>query len=262
MVEKTLESPLDSEEIKSTNPKGNQPWIFTGRLMAKLKLQYFGHVMRRTDSLEKTLMLGKIEGKRRMEYQRIRCLDSITYSINRNLSKLQEIVEDRRVCCATVHGVTKSGTQLSNNRNNSTYPRQEFSSLLSLSIWTGETPILWPDAKSWLIWKDPDAGKDWAWEEKGMTENEMAGWHHRLNGHGFGWTPGVGDGQGGLACCGSWGRKELDMTEWLNLTELNRNLILWAYRNRNVLLIFLYAEKSMIKVLANSVSGEILLSGS
>ena len=116
--------------------------------MAKLKLQYFGHVMLRTDSLEKTLMLGKIEGKRRMEYQRIRCLDSITYSINRNLSKLQEIVEDRRVCCATVHGVTKSGTQLSNNRNNSTYPRQEFSSLLSLSIWTGETPILWPDAKS------------------------------------------------------------------------------------------------------------------
>ena len=66
-----------------------------------------------------------------------------------------------------------------------------------------ETPILWPpDAKSWLIWKDPDAGKDWGQEEKGMTEDEMVGWHHRLNGHGFGWTPGVGDGQGGLVCCG------------------------------------------------------------
>ena len=77
-----------------------------------------------------------------------------------------------------------------------------------------ETPILWPpDLKNWLIGKDPDAGKDWR-QEKGMTEDEMAGWHHRLNGHGFGWTPGVGDGQGGLAYCGSWGRKELDMTEW------------------------------------------------
>jgi len=85
-----------------------------------------------------------------------------------------------------------------------------------------ETPILWPhDAKSWLIGKDPDAGKDWGQEEKGTTEDEMVGWHHQLNGHGFGWTPGAGDGQGGLACCGSWARKELDMTEWLNWTELS-----------------------------------------
>ena len=77
-----------------------------------------------------------------------------------------------------------------------------------------ETPILWPpDAKNWLIWKGPDAGKDWGQEEKGMTEDEMVGWYHRLNGHGFGWTPGVGDGQGGLECCCSWGRKESDMTE-------------------------------------------------
>ena len=85
-----------------------------------------------------------------------------------------------------------------------------------------EIPILWPpDAKSWLIWKDPDAGKDWGQEEKGMTEGEMAGWHHRLNGYGFGWTPGVADGQGGLVCCGSWGRKESDTTEQLNWTELS-----------------------------------------
>ena len=84
-----------------------------------------------------------------------------------------------------------------------------------------EIPILWPrDANSWLIWKDPDAGKDWEQEEKGTTEDEMVGWHHRLNGHGFGWTPAVGDGQGGLMCCGSWGRKESDTTEWLNWTEL------------------------------------------
>ena len=80
-----------------------------------------------------------------------------------------------------------------------------------------ETPILWPpDAKSWLIGKDLDAGRDWGQEEKGMTEDETAGWHHRLNGHELEWTPGVGDRQGGLACCDSWGRKESDTTVWLN----------------------------------------------
>ena len=76
-------------------------------------------------------------------------------------------------------------------------------------------------AKKWLIGKDPDAGKDWGQEKKGMTENEMVGWYHWLNGHGFGWTLGVGDGQGGLACCASWGHKESDRTERLNWTELN-----------------------------------------
>ena len=84
-----------------------------------------------------------------------------------------------------------------------------------------ETPILWPpDVKNWLIWKDPDAGKDWRQEEKGAIEDEMVGWHHRLNGHEFESTPGVGDGQGGLACCSPWGHKESDMTEQLNWTEL------------------------------------------
>ena len=83
-----------------------------------------------------------------------------------------------------------------------------------------ETLILWPpDEKSWLIWKDLDAGKDWGQEEKGMTEDEMVGWHHWLNGHGFGYTPGFGDGLGGLACCSSWGHKESDMTERLYWTE-------------------------------------------
>ena len=77
-----------------------------------------------------------------------------------------------------------------------------------------ETPVLGPPhAKSWLIGKDPDAGNDWGQEEKGMTEDEMVGWHHRLSGHGFGWTPGVGDGQGSLACCGPWGHKESDTIE-------------------------------------------------
>ena len=78
-----------------------------------------------------------------------------------------------------------------------------------------ETPVLWPPhANSWLIGKDPDAGR--GQEEKGMTEDEMAGWHHRLDGHGIEWTLGVGDGQGGLACCNSWGHKESDKTEQLN----------------------------------------------
>ena len=85
-----------------------------------------------------------------------------------------------------------------------------------------ETPVLWPlHAKSWLIGKDSDAGRDLGQEEKVMTEDEMAGWHHQLDGHEFGWTLGVGDGQGGLVCCNSWGRKELDTTEWLNWNELS-----------------------------------------
>ena len=89
-----------------------------------------------------------------------------------------------------------------------------------------ETPILWPPhVKSWLIGKDPDAEREWGQEEKGTAEDEMAGWHHQLNAHEFEWTPGVGDGQGGLACCNSWGHKESDMTEPLNWTELRLNSV-------------------------------------
>ena len=121
MLEKTLESPLDSKEFELVHPKGNQSWIFTERTDVK-----------------------------------------------------------------------------------------------------AETPIVWPpDVKNWPIAKDPDAGKDWGQGEKGTTEDEMVGWRHRLNGHGFGWTTRVGDWQGGLACCNSWGRKESDTTERLNWTEDN-----------------------------------------
>ena len=102
-----------------------------------------------------------------------------------------------------------------------------------------ETSIIWPpDVKSGLIWKYPDAGKDWGQEEKGTTEDEMVGWHHRLNRHEFGWTPGVGDGPGGLACCSSWGLKESDVTERLNWIELiwgkTQNLhTKWIFTNTN-----------------------------
>ena len=88
-----------------------------------------------------------------------------------------------------------------------------------------ETPVLWPpDMKSWLIWKDPDAGNDWGQEEKGTAEDEIVGWHHRRDGHGFGWTPKAGDGQGGLMCCDSWGHKESDTTE-LNWTDTHTHTI-------------------------------------
>ena len=84
-----------------------------------------------------------------------------------------------------------------------------------------ETPVLWPPhVKSWLIGKDSDAGRDWGHEEKGTTEDEMAAWHHCLDGHESEWTPGVGDGQGGLACCDSWGHEELDTTERLIWSDL------------------------------------------
>ena len=119
LLEKTLESPLDSKEIHPVHPKGNQSWIFIGRTDAEAK-----------------------------------------------------------------------------------------------------TPIFWPpDVKNWLIWKDPFAGKDWIWEEKGMTEDEMVGWHHQLSGHEFKLALVLGDGQGNLACYSPWGHKESDRTEWLNWTE-------------------------------------------
>ena len=89
-----------------------------------------------------------------------------------------------------------------------------------------EKPIFWPPhVKSWLIGKDSDAGRDWGHEEKETTEDEMAGWHHQLDGHESEWTPGVGDGQGGLACCNSWSSKESDTIEWLNSTELKSSIL-------------------------------------
>ena len=129
LLAKTLESPLGCKKIKPINPKGNQSWIFIGRTDLNLKLQYFGHLMWRADSLEKTLMLEKIKGRRRRGWQRMRWLYSITDSMDMSLSKPQEIVEDRGAWHAAIPRVAKSQIQLSDWRTTSSLCKRLYKSL-------------------------------------------------------------------------------------------------------------------------------------
>ena len=188
--------------------------------MLHLKLQYFGHLMRRINSLENILMLGKTEARNRRGWQMMRWLDNITDSMDMNLSKLWDIVEDRGAWHASVHVIAKSPTchkdwitattiYWGSNLCFSTLRRllralwlerrsnqsilKEISPDIHWKDWCWNTNTLATWLKNWLIRKDPDAGKDWRWEEKGTTEDEFVGWHHWLYGHEFEQAPGVGD---------------------------------------------------------------------
>ena len=221
VLEKTLESLLDSK-IKPINPKGNKPWIFIGRTDAEAEAPILWPPDARSWLIRKDPDAGK-DWRQKKKGTTEDKMAGWHHQLNGRVSANSGMVKDRETWRAAVHGVA-SETQLSYDTTTS---HNVYDTLLQLSdkantLFTSHFyKDLRPSFKSWLIGKDSDAGRGWRQEEKGTTEDEMAIWHHWLNGHESQWTLGVGDGQGGLACCDSWGRKELYTTERLKWTELN-----------------------------------------
>ena len=187
VLEKTLESPLDCKEIQPVHPEGNQSWIVIGRTNAEAAAKSLQSCPTLCDPIDRSSPGFPVPG-----ILQARTLEWVAISFS-NAWKWKMKVKSLSCVWPSVTPWT-AAYQAPPSMG---FSRQEYWSQVPLS-----------DAKRWLIWKDPDAGKDWGHEEKETTEDEMVRWHHWLNGHGFGWTPGVGDGQGGLACCGSWGCKE------------------------------------------------------
>ena len=217
--------------LKAINPE----YSWEG-LMLKLKPQYFGHLMWKASSLEKTLMLGKIEGRRKWGWQEMKWLDGITKSVDKSSTSSGRWCRTRKAGLVPSWGHReldhKEGCVLKNwcfqimvlektlespldcKEIKPVHPKgNEPWIFIRRTDAEAETPGLWlPDVKNWLIGKDPDAGKDWRQEETGMTEDEMVGWHHWLDGHECEQTPGNSEGQGSLVCCRSWGsRVEYDL---------------------------------------------------
>ena len=196
-------------------------------MMLKLKLRYFGHLMQRVDSLKKTLTPWKEsynQTRQHIQKQRHYFANKGPFSQGYGFSSshvwmweldCEESWAPKNWCFWTVVLEKTLESPLDCKEIQPVHPKGDQSwAFIGRMDAEAETPILWPPhAKSWLIWKYLDAGRDWGQEEKGATQDEMAGWHHWLDGHEFEWTPGVGDGQGGLACSDSCGRKELDLTE-------------------------------------------------